>query len=116
MARPSIALAWLLACANAPAAGQILVDGPGVYTHSGDHTIGPNGTQTRLDNSIYAPDGIYNRTGHWLFGPHGSSASSDGAVFGSGGSTARQVGKTTFINGPNGDLACRSMGRHLICN
>lgn len=115
MARPPIALPWLLVCASAPAASQIVVTGPGVYTRSGDHTAGPNGTQTRLGDSILAPDGIHNRTGDWLVGPRGSSARSDGTIFGPAGSTARQAGKTTLIDGPDGSLACRTTGRHIIC-
>ena len=116
MARLLIVLPWLLVSLSVPAAGQIVVDGPGVYTSSGDHTVGPNGTQTRLANSIAAPDGTYNISGHRLVGPNGASASSDGTVFGPDGSTARQVGKSTFVTGPGGNLACRSMGRHVICN
>ena len=116
MTRSFPVLVSLLACAATPAAGQIVVDGPGLYTSSGNHTAGPNGVQTRLSDSILAPDGTYNKTGDMLVGPHGSSATSDGTIFGPDGSTARQVGKTTYITGPAGTLACRRVGRHAICN
>ena len=100
--------ASLLTALSWQAGAQVVYQGPGVYSTTGNQTIGPGGTQLNYGNQTQS--GTYSNLRGQTLGPSGSTLSSfAGAASAGSGSSARGVTGSQDMTSAQGMTSTQGM-------